>query len=68
MTKVAPGSLLDKLNKCIPIYDAINVVSADVEGNPETVQYFIGGLNGTLVSTVTIEYDELGNLATWVKT
>lgn len=68
MTKVAPGSLLEKVNTGIPLYDAINVDSVDVDGNPLIVQYFIGGLEGTLVATTTITYDVSGNLKTWVRT
>lgn len=48
-------------------YDAFEVTSKTVDG-PTEVQYFIGGLSGTLIATITITYDIDGDILTVVRT
>ena len=45
-------------------FDALNVTSVDGSGNPLTINYYINGLSGTFVGTLTLTYDGGGNLAT----
>lgn len=49
-------------------YDAINISSYDANGNPGAVEYYTGGLGGTLVATLTLTYDGSGNPLTVVRT
>lgn len=49
-------------------FDAIKVVTKDADGQPTQVEYYKGGLSGTLIATLDITYDVDGDLATVVRT
>lgn len=76
VTNPSPGPSgalnVDVLNALIPeAYDSIALSywsSGNGAGQVETVQYYVGGLAGTLVATLTLNYNSAGQVSTVVRT
>jgi hypothetical protein len=52
-------------------YDSIALTywaSGNGVGQIETVQYYVGGLSGTLVGTLTLNYNSAANISSVVRT
>jgi hypothetical protein len=69
----AGGAPLDVvvLNSLIPeSYDSISMsywASGNGAGQIETVQYYVGGLSGTLVATLTLNYNSSAQISSVVR-
>ena len=63
---------VENLSQLIPeVYDSIALTywtSGNGNGQIETVQYYEGGLSGTLVATLTLNYDSSARLSTVART
>jgi hypothetical protein len=58
------GALIPK------VFDSINITNSTISGQtvPTEIEYYTGGLIGTLVATLTLVYDGSANLLTVVRT
>lgn len=51
----------------IPEHDYIALSDYNANDDPGTIEYYVGGATGQLVCTLTLEYDESGNLTSITK-
>jgi hypothetical protein len=63
-TKIAVGSILDKLSEIqLPFNsDSFVVTAKNTFGDPLEIKYYLNGLTGTLMGTITNVYDVDGDL------
>lgn len=63
---------VENLSQLVPeVYDSISLTywtSGNGNGQIETVQYYTGGLSGTLVATLTLNYDSSARISTVART
>jgi len=57
--------LVRDMNKLVPeMFDFIDIVSRNANGDPTVIDYKIGGSGGITVATLTLTYDIDGELKT----
>ena len=63
---------VEVLNSLVPVsYDSLDLTywaSGNGAGQVETVAYYVGGLSGTLVATLTLNYNSAGQVSNVVRT
>lgn len=62
------GTQLASVVNVLPFQaDAMQQSNPDINGNYQTIEYFQGGLSGTLVKTITLTFDANGGVITYVE-